>query len=434
MGRRHKGVRRSALALAALVVALSAGLGRPVRGNASAQVTLTVWDWGAPAGNTMPALNAQFMKAHPTIAIKRIQQPFNSYFTLLRSAVTAHKGPDVVEIYATPYVWDYYRGFAPLGTYVTASDRQTHSFWSGVSTGSSASGTPYAFPWDAQSELFFYNKALFRKAGLDPNKPPLTWNSLLADSAKLKAKRIVPIVAGFKDGYYAEWFGDLFAAQFMTPSDVDKFTANPQWTTAAMVKALTYMTTLYKQGYMTPNAEGINLFPDTVNNFGAGKGAMYVGLGSGQLQTFQKSLGTANVGVFPAPALPGSRYKPGQWYDYGPNLAWSITRWSAHPAEAYQYIAFLGSASSMNTAYTLNGTLPNNRQAAPHAKTEAEAQILNWRNTKTAFPGPLFFIRANPEATYDKVIPQIITGQLSVKDAMQQVQDTQSQTPPVPQG
>ncbi|MCK7528621.1 MAG: extracellular solute-binding protein [Ignavibacteriales bacterium] len=38
----------------------------------------------------------------------------------------------------------------------------------------------YALPLYSNSYAFFYNKKLFREAGLDPEKPPKTWNEVLA--------------------------------------------------------------------------------------------------------------------------------------------------------------------------------------------------------------------------------------------------------------
>ena len=55
-----------------------------------------------------------------------------------------------------------------------------------------------------------YNKALFKQAGLDPNKPPTTWAQFLAACAKLKAKGITPFAMGNKDGFAGAWFWSTF--------------------------------------------------------------------------------------------------------------------------------------------------------------------------------------------------------------------------------
>ncbi|MGW3063046.1 extracellular solute-binding protein [Streptomyces sp. NPDC001130] len=49
------------------------------------------------------------------------------------------------------------------------------------------SGT-YAFPWYLNTGPLFYNKALFGKAGLDPDKPPKTYGELFADALQMGRK------------------------------------------------------------------------------------------------------------------------------------------------------------------------------------------------------------------------------------------------------
>jgi sn-glycerol 3-phosphate transport system substrate-binding protein len=50
----------------------------------------------------------------------------------------------------------------------------------------SAKGDMLSFPFNSSTTVFFYNKDAFRKAGLDPNRPPRTWPELFDDARKLK--------------------------------------------------------------------------------------------------------------------------------------------------------------------------------------------------------------------------------------------------------
>ncbi|HYG42788.1 MAG TPA: extracellular solute-binding protein, partial [Bordetella sp.] len=47
-------------------------------------------------------------------------------------------------------------------------------------------GRLLAFPWMAEVPIMFYNLAYYKKAGLDPNKPPRTWADLQVDLLKLR--------------------------------------------------------------------------------------------------------------------------------------------------------------------------------------------------------------------------------------------------------
>jgi multiple sugar transport system substrate-binding protein len=408
--------------------------GSATGGSSGGKVTLQVWDWGSPSPSSMKALDADYMKAHPNVTIKRTAQPFNSYFTLERSAIASKKGPDIFIDYASPALFDYQQGLLPLKGQLPTDLQQNLIGLDLVSTSLNASGTPYAVPWTGQGELFYYNKSLFKKAGLDPEKPPTTWDELIAACKKLKAAGTVPIVAGFKDGYYAEWWGDLFASQFLSKDTITSYHGTPKWTDPAMAKGLDYMRQLYKAGYMTPNSEGVPLFPDTVNAFGANKGAMIVGLAANNANWSEFSKAKvakdpSNLGVFKAPMLPGATGTPA--FDFGPGLAWAVTKWSQHQKEAIDYLSFISSGPEQAKLFKLSGAIPNNRTATPSSSNPSATEILGWTRGDT-FIGPFTTIRSNVETAYDRLIPQYVTGQISADDMLKQMDAEQQKAPPVP--
>lgn len=416
----------AAVALAAAIAGCSGG-SAPASSNGP--VTLTMWDWDSP-GTALAALVKQWNAAHPNIHIKRVVQPFNTFFTLERTAITAHKGPDIVENYASPFIFSFYQGLDNLSSYVTPQQRQQLGFWNLVSLGLKSSGTPYALPWGEQNVLFYYNKADFKKAGI--SSPPTTWAQFLADCAALKAHGIIPISAGWKDGYYGEWWASIFAPQFMTPQQQSTFIAHPNWTIAPIAKALGYMHELWQKGYMTPQAPGLTLFPQAINNFHAGKAAMVLSLSANNANFSEYASMGQNLGAFLPPVLPGSNLTSPELEAEG-GVAWSITKWSSDPKAAYQFISFLAQASSQNTAFKLSAFVPNTSGASTNTTSQAGAQIINWVTHQPHFEGVVdIAFLANVEPAYDKVIPEIISGTLTPASAMQQVEQAQQQAPAIP--
>jgi sn-glycerol 3-phosphate transport system substrate-binding protein len=59
-------------------------------------------------------------------------------------------------------------------------------------------GDMVSFPFNSSTTVFYYNKDAFAKAGMDPNKPPVTWQDVTAAAAKLKAN-------GEKCGFTTGW-------------------------------------------------------------------------------------------------------------------------------------------------------------------------------------------------------------------------------------
>ena len=297
----------------------------------------------------------------------------------MRTAVTTRKGPDVFEGYASPFMFDYYNGLLPLDKYRTAQQKKDLLGWASLSAKLSANGTPYSMPWSGQGINLYYNKALFKKAGLDPNKPPKTWAQLLAACAALKKAGIMPITAGWKDGYYAEWWVDVLAQQYMTPAQLASSGVNPNWQAPWIAKSFARLLELSNKGYMTPNAEAIPLFPDVVNNFGAGKGAIFMGLAANNANysEFAKAKIGKDLGAFLPPLLPDAITKK-QAFDYGPGLSWSIAKWSKNPDAAYKFLTFLGSPKAQAMVFKSAGTVPNNITAKVTTPDKVGAQILRW--------------------------------------------------------
>lgn len=414
-----------------LLTGLLAGCGSSPATTTQAPVTITVWTQGT-TNKTIAAVTKSFEKAYPNIKVDVVPQPFNTYSTLERAAITAKRGPDVVENYPTA-VFGYYQGLLPLTKYVTPAQRSDLAGWALVSSGLSASGTPYAVPYSAQGILWYYNKALFQKAGLNPNSPPTTWAQFLADCAALKAAGITPISAGFKDGYYGEWYFDVFGTQFMTPQQIAGFPAHPDWTQPALAKGLGYMMTLYNKGYMTPNSLGVDLFPNAVNAFGAGQGAMFLGLAANNTNwsQFYPTLG-GKLGTFLTPVLPGSLYSSPR-LDWSPGYSWSITKWSAHPQQAYDWISYLANAQSQAAGFPLDGVISNNSKSVVTSSNPVANQILKWATEPSIqYIGPDDTMLPAPEATFDQLLPLSVSGQATIKSLWQQVQATQQKTPPVP--
>ncbi len=64
-----------------------------------------------------------------------------------------------------------------------------------------------SMPFNSSTAVLYYNKDAFQKAGLDPNKPPRTWDEVEADAAKLKA-------SGMPCGFTTGWQGWIQIEQF----------------------------------------------------------------------------------------------------------------------------------------------------------------------------------------------------------------------------
>jgi sn-glycerol 3-phosphate transport system substrate-binding protein len=63
---------------------------------------------------------------------------------------------------------------------------------------STSDGKMLSLPFNSSTAVMYYNKDAFKKAGLDPEKPPVTWPDFFAAAKKLKA-------SGMEGGFSTNW-------------------------------------------------------------------------------------------------------------------------------------------------------------------------------------------------------------------------------------
>jgi multiple sugar transport system substrate-binding protein len=113
--------------------------------------------------------------------------PSDSYLQKVGAAAGSHSLPDLLAsdvVYSPNYVTQglFQDVTAPVQALPHSSDlAQAHLKAAG------RDGKIYAVPYKVDSSVFLYNKDLFRKAGLDPNKPPTTFADLYADAKAIRA-------------------------------------------------------------------------------------------------------------------------------------------------------------------------------------------------------------------------------------------------------
>ena len=143
--------------------------------------------WGWDSGNSMKEILADFEKANPGITVK-----FNNTgtaektSTALSNAIAAGNGaPDVVML-EDPTVTQ----FAVTGDLADLSqfgaDKLADDFSAGPWNKLQYNNKPYALPIDSGPEMFFYNDAVFKKAGVDGTKIK-TWDDYYEAAKKVKA-------------------------------------------------------------------------------------------------------------------------------------------------------------------------------------------------------------------------------------------------------
>ncbi|NNM47418.1 ABC transporter substrate-binding protein [Knoellia koreensis] len=157
-----------------------------------AKAELTVWHyWDGNNADTFAAMAKAYEGAHAGTTIKLVNVPGADLLTKLQAAAQSRTLPDVVigDLVTVPRM-------AQTGKAVDLKSLVPESTWSDIYPEmlkfGQQDGKQVSVPVSSNTMAWMYNKTLFTKAGLDPNKPPQTWDELKAASATIRAKTGMP--------------------------------------------------------------------------------------------------------------------------------------------------------------------------------------------------------------------------------------------------
>ncbi|MFF2920911.1 ABC transporter substrate-binding protein [Streptomyces celluloflavus] len=181
----------SALALTACGASGSSGgsdASGEVTGKVEGQVTFQTWNLKANFKDYFEGVIADFEKKYPGAKVKWIDQPAEGYPQKLSADAAGGTLPDVVNV--SP---DLAYPLAKAGLALDlekAAGKYRGEYLDGAWKSQVMPGMKgvYAFPWYLNTGPMFYNKELFKQAGLDPEKPPKTYDQLFENAISMAEK------------------------------------------------------------------------------------------------------------------------------------------------------------------------------------------------------------------------------------------------------
>jgi ABC-type glycerol-3-phosphate transport system substrate-binding protein len=345
----------SACALAATAFAGTQG---------SKVTTLTLWqNYGQSSKATATTdLVAAFEKLHPDIKINVVAQPGSNWFALLKAASISKSGPDLAVLWTGVFVTQYQNLYTNLTPSLTSAEMATIRGKQYLAPNENLSKGIYVVPYDYDAYIGFYNKALFKKAGIASF--PKNWTELQSACTKLNSIGVTPMIYGLTGGLtlgaeFYPWFDFayvLIGAGYSPAQWRGLYTGQIPWTSPKIVTQLTKWASLRTSGCTNKD---VLTASNTIPKFTSGKAAMIVD-GTFDTGVFQKGLGK-NLGVFVPPyadkAINGVEHYPGDGI--------GVTSWSTHKTEAEEFTAFLTTAQA-GGILAKDGVSPNRAGYAAH--------------------------------------------------------------------
>ena len=175
-------------------------------------VTITFWNaMSGSRGDVVKDLVDTFNEKYPKYKVEA--EYTGSYAETLTKALAAYKAgeaPTIVQVYevGTRTMLDS-DAIIPVYTMNKNGEVDWNEVVEPIRKYYSVDGNLYCMPFNSSTAMLYYNKDMFEKAGLDPEKPPTTWAEVEAYSKKIMDAGIAE--GGFSMGWPAWIFEQMYA-------------------------------------------------------------------------------------------------------------------------------------------------------------------------------------------------------------------------------
>ena len=214
----------------------------------------------------------------------------------------------------------------------------------GSAAGWQVKGQQYAVPYSVGVVGFWYNKALFKQAGI--TSTPTTWPQFMAVVSKLKAADITPLSVGGKDRWPDAFYWDYLATKLcskttMQQSAVTYNFKDPCWLRAGTTVQQLLDAEPFQNGFLATPAQQVPT--SSAGLLANGKVAMELQghWNAGVMQPLTPDNKVPSfLGWFAFPNVPGSKATPGSLLGGGDGFACSA---KAPQPQCAQFLAYIDS-------------------------------------------------------------------------------------------
>lgn len=363
---RHRFVQMLTLLAAALIVLSACGGSTPPSGSAATgapavaptsapaageAVTVTWGFWGSPEEKAShEKVAAEFMKTHPNIKVEVWHQPWDDYFTKLKTLWASGDSkqiPDVLFLWPTP-------SYAATGVledltpYIQQNNYDTNDYWPNLLESAKYQDKIYGFPRDIGLEVLYYNKAIFDEAKVPYPTDTWTWDDLLAAAKQLSVVeangRVKRYALGMEGGKWSLWLNQNKASMLDDMRNPTKCTL----TDKNAIDAITFFAGMMNDKLAMRDADLSQAGGDAAV-FQSGQVAMII-QNSSRVSAFNAA--KMNYDVVPVPIPQG-----GQRAASAGGAAWVMSAKSDNKEAAWTFLSWLQSTDGGEKLYTQSGEI-----------------------------------------------------------------------------
>jgi multiple sugar transport system substrate-binding protein len=344
------------------------------------------------------------------IKIELTTIPANNFSDQYSTALASNSAPDIVSIdlVLAPY-------FTSIGAFKDVTDKYNalefkDQFNENMVHLGQRDGKQFAVPFSADVSALIYNKQHFKDVGLDPEKPPVTWEELRDYAKKLTTKdRYGYVYGGGNAGTLMFTFMPYVwgnGGEFLNKDGTKALVDSPE-----AVEALQFFADLTQKDKVTP--EGVTTYTSqqVYDAFTSGKASMMVN-GNFRVNDLNTKFKDIDYGVALIPKKDGKKHSS---FAGGELVAISSTTKSVD--EAWDFIKFALSKDIQVETWAKSGTIPVRKDFHKNQYFDAEPKYKVFGEALTVANTP-YTTKYNE--LYNPILSSIqsaLQGKQSPKDA-----------------
>ena len=303
---------------------------------------------GGPITKIIDGYAAEFEKENPGIKLKPIYS--GSYQESITKALTAVKSgePPVMSILLSTDMYTLIDedAIVPFDSFVKSADDQAwlKSFYPAFMENSQTGGKTWGIPFQRSTIVLYWNKEMFKEAGLDPNRPPANWKETVDYGQKLTKRdasgKVTQWGVQIPSSGFPYWLFQALAIQngvnLMTAAGTETYYDKPE-----VVEALQYWMDLASKYKIHP--EGIVEWGTTPKDFFEKKMAMMWTTTGNLTNVKTNAKFDFGVAMLPAGKVRGSPTGGGNFYLFAKSTpaqkdaAFKFIKWVTTPQRAAQW-------------------------------------------------------------------------------------------------
>ena len=392
---------------------------------------------GGKVGDATKDLVDKFNSEHPDIKVDAVfQGDYDSAINKLKQSIASKSTPNVMQVYdiGTRFMIDS-KAAVPVQKWIDKEKFDTSSYEKNIMAYYTVDNQLYSMPFNTSTPILYYNKDMFKEAGLDPDKPPQTFEEVAADAQKLtkrddSGKVTRPGMALAIYGWFFEQFLAEQNAQYANNGNGrDSMATGVSFNSPQGEKVLDWWSGMVKDGSTVNMGRKT---ADTMKAFVAGQTAMTID-STGVLGDIMDGVnGKFNVGTGYMPHPEGSQ---GGGVIIGGASLWMLAGHSDEEEKAsWEFIKFMTAPDQQAFWHIKTGYFPVTAAAYDNddlKKYEAKypqfkVAIDQLHNTpiNRSTQGGLLGVFTQSRQEIETAIEQVLGGQASPADALQKAADT----------